>query len=109
MESKYIVRRPIKDREKKIIGYEIVYHGENMAYGSEEPGQNANDFAVADTVYSFLTQNAEKSLKGSLNFMTFNTTLLMKKAPRLFEKESLVIQIDDSVIIHPLAMHFVQQ
>ena len=31
MESKYIVRRPIKDREKKIIGYEIVYHGENMA------------------------------------------------------------------------------
>ena len=78
MESKYIVRRPIKDREKKIIGYEIVYHGENMAYGSEEPGQNANDFAVADTVYSFLTQNAEKSLKGSLNFMTFNTTLLMK-------------------------------
>jgi len=41
--------------------------------------------------------------------MTFTTTLLMKKAPRLFEKESLVIQIDDSVIIHPLAMHLVQQ
>lgn len=109
MESKYIVRRPIKDPEKKIIGYEILYHGENTAYGSDESGQNANDFAVADTVYNFLTQNVEKSLKGSLNFMTFTTTLLMKKAPRLFEKESLVIQIDDSVIIHPLAMHLVQQ
>ena len=108
MESKYIVRRPIKDPEKKIIGYEILYHGENTAYGADDAAQNANDFAVADTVYNFLTQNVEKSLKGSLNFMTFTTTLLMKKAPRLFEKESLVIQIDDSVIIHPLAMHFVQ-
>ena len=48
MESKYIVRRPIKDPEKKIIGYEILYHGENTAYGSDESGQNANDFAVAD-------------------------------------------------------------
>ncbi len=109
MESKYIVRRPIKNPEKKIIGHEILYHGENAAYGSDDGGQNSNDFAVADTVYNFLTQNVEKSLKGSLNFMTFTTTLLMKKAPRLFEKESLVIQIDDSVIIHPLAMHLVQQ
>lgn len=109
MESKYIVRRPIKDLDKKIVGYEILYHGENTAYGSEIEGKSPSEYAVADTVYNFLTQNVEKSLKGSLNFMTFTTTLLMKKAPRLFEKESLVIQIDDSVIIHPLAMHFVQQ
>jgi len=40
--------------------------------------------------------------------MTFTTTLLMKKVPRLFDPLDLVIQIDDSVIIHPLAMHFVQ-
>ena len=41
--------------------------------------------------------------------MTFTTMLLMKKTPRLFDKSELVIQIDDSVIIHPLSMHFVQQ
>ena len=41
--------------------------------------------------------------------MTFTTTLLMKKTPHLFDKGELVIQIDDSVIIHPLAMHMVQQ
>ena len=106
--EKYIVRRPIKDREKKIVGYEILYHGET-AYGPDDDGKAPSEYAVADTVYNFLTQNVEKSLKGSLNFMTFTTTLLLKKAPRLFEKECLVIQIDDSVIIHPLAMHFVQQ
>ncbi|MBE6909678.1 MAG: HDOD domain-containing protein [Ruminococcaceae bacterium] len=110
MANKYIVRRPIKDTISRVIGYEILYHGENTAYGGDsEPGQRSkvNEFAVAETIHSFLTQNTER-IKDSLNFMTFTTTLLMKKVPHLFAKEDLVIQIDDSVIIHPLAMHFVQ-
>ena len=102
--NKYIVRQPIKDMQGNIIGNEIVYHGESQTYGGEE-----NDFAAADTIYSFLTQNTDKVLSGSLNFMTFTTTLLMKKTPRLFNKGELVIQVDDSVIVHPLAMRFVEQ
>ena len=108
MSSKYIVRQPIKDTSGKVLGYEIVYHGENQAF-STEANSPANEFASADTVYSFLTQNSTTTLKGSLNFMTFTTTLLMKKTPRLFDKSELVIQINDSVIIHPLSMHFVNQ
>ena len=108
MSNKYIVRQPIKDGENKIIGYEIQYHGENQAFGGDKSAP-ANDFAAADTIYSFLTQNTDKVLRGSLNFMTFTVTLLMKKTPRLFDKDELVIQIDDSVLIHPLAMHMVQQ
>ncbi len=108
MKEKYIVRQPIKDAENHIVGYELVYYGENQAYGSNEEN-DVNEFAVADTVYNFLMQNVEKSLKDKVHFMTFTTTLLMKKTPRLFEKERLVIQIDDSVVIHPLALHFVQQ
>ncbi len=109
MANKYIVRRPIKDTVSLVIGYEILYYGENTLYGDDPAQRNArtNEFAVADTIYNFLTQNTER-VKGSLNFMTFTTTLLMKKVPHLFAKEDLVIQIDDSVIIHPLAMHFVQ-
>ena len=105
--NKYIVRRAIKDLDSYILGYEILYHGENQLYGSIDSGAKVNEFAAADTIYSFLTQNTEK-IAGSLNFMTFTTTLLMKKVPRLFHKDDLVIQIDDSVIVHPLAMHFVQ-
>jgi len=108
--SKYIVRLPIKDADSQVIGYEILYHGENQAYGGgDASGKRSNEFAVADTVYNFLTQNTEKVLKGSLNFMTFTTTLLMKRVPHLFEETDLVIQIDDSVIIHPLAMNFIRQ
>ena len=107
MSSKYIVRQQIKDVQGKVIGYEILYHGENQAFVSD--GAVNTEFAAADTIYTFLTQNTSKILKGSLTFMTFTTMLLMKKTPRLFDKSELVIQIDDSVIIHPLSMHFVQQ
>lgn len=105
MSSKYIVRQPIKSAHGAIIGHEILYHGENQAFSTESGP--ATEFAAANTVYNFLTQNSTKALKGGLNFMTFTTMLLMKKAPRLFDKSELVIQIDDSVIIHPLSMHFV--
>ena len=84
-----------------------MYFGENQAFTADNP--QAKEFASADTIYSFLTQNSTKTLKGSLNFMTFTTMLLMKKTPRLFDKSELVIQINDSVIIHPLSMHFVNQ
>lgn len=107
--SKYIVRQPIKDPDNHIIGYEIQYYGENNAFSSGESRDQMNDFAAADTIYNFLTMNTDKLLRGALNFMTFTTTLLMKKTPRLFDKNELVIQIDDSVIIHPLAMHMIQQ
>ena len=107
MPSKYIVRQQIKDTKGNVVGYEILYHGENEAFGTDN--SSSNDFAAADTIYNFLTENTAKVFKGSLNFMTFTTMLLMKKTPRLFDKSELVIQIDDSVIIHPLAMHFVQQ
>jgi len=105
MSSKYIVRQPIKDPGGKILGHEILYHGENQAFAMDNA--QASEFASADTIYSFLTQNSTTTLKGSLNFMTFTTMLLMKKTPRLFDKSELVIQINDSVIIHPLSMHFV--
>ena len=105
--SKYIVRQPVKDLKGGIIGYEIQYHGENQAYAIDET--NSNDFAAADTVYSFLTQNTDKVLKGSLNFMTFTTNLLMKQTPKLFAASDLVIQVGEDVIIHPLAMRFLER
>lgn len=107
--SKYIVRQPIKDRNCKVIGYEILYYGENQAFSDIGAGSNSHEFAAADTVYNFLLQNTNKGLKDSLNFMTFTPTLLMKKTPKLFNTSELVIQIDDNVIIHPLAMHLVLQ
>ncbi len=109
MSSKYIVRIPIKDVNKKTVGYEVQYHGENNAYGASDGQSSPSDFVAADTIYGFLTQNTDKHFKGSLNFMTFTSALLVKKTPMLFSPNDLVIQINDSVLIHPLAMHMVKQ
>ena len=108
MSGKYIVRQPIRDAEGNTIGQEILYHGANTAFSSDSSTSSA-DFAAANTIYNFLTDSSPKVLKGTLNFMTFTTMLLMKKTPRLFDKNELVIQIDDAVIIHPLSMHLVRQ
>ena len=108
MSGKYIVRQPIRDHQGNTIGYEILYHGANQAFSSDSSTSSA-EFAAANTIYNFLTDSSPKVLKGTLNFMTFTTMLLMKKTPRLFDKNDLVIQIDDAVIIHPLSMHLVRQ
>ncbi len=108
--SRYIVRQPIKSStDNGIIGHEILYHGANQAFNVGPRSGASSEFAAADTIYNFLTANTDKLLSGSLNFMTFTTTLLLRRAPYLFNKDDLIIQIDDSVIIHPLAMYVVRQ
>lgn len=102
--SRYIVRQAIKDADNRILGYEIKYSG-SEAYG----GESGNDVSAAETIYNFLMQNSEKALRDSRTFMTFTSSLLAKRTPHLFKSKDLVIQIDDSVIIHPFAMHLVQQ
>ena len=103
--TKYIVRQPIKDLKGSILGYEIRYTGENYGYNEE----NGQDFLAAETIYNFLTQAGDKTLKGGLNFMTFTTNLLMKNTPKLFAPEDLVIEVSESAIIHPLAMRFLER
>ena len=76
--SNYIVRQPIRNAQKQTIGYEILYCGENLTFDETGAGK---EFAAADTVYNFLTQNTGRALRGSLNFMTFTPTLMMKRTP----------------------------
>lgn len=103
--NRYIVRQAIKDADSHVLGYEIMYSSGNEAYGED----SSNEISAAQAIYDFLTQNSEKALKNSRTFMTFTSSLLAKRTPHLFKNTNLVIQIDDSVIIHPFAMHLVQQ
>ena len=60
MSGKYIVRQPIKDAAGTIIGNEILYYGANQAFSSDNSTSSA-EFAAANTIYSFLTQNTPKA------------------------------------------------
>ena len=69
--NKYVVRQPIKDREGNLFGYEILFQ--------EEKGSglyNQTDYAAADSISNFLSQNNEKVFNDKTTFMTFTPNLL---------------------------------
>lgn len=93
----YIVRQPILDESKKVVAYEILY----QQGGS---GDDAHDFNTANTIEAFLTQiNTDTFLDGKQAYLTFTPKLLLRNIPRIFAAEKLIIQIEDDVIVHPLA------
>lgn len=102
--NKYVVRQPIKDAQQNIFAYEILFHDE----GGSLYNQN-NDYAAADTIASFLMQNNEKVFKDHITFITFTPNLLFKHTPKMFKQSDLVIQIEDNIIVHPLAMSSIQR
>lgn len=100
---KFIVRQPIKDNLGSTFGYEILFHVEN------EHDELMKDYAAADSISSFLMQNSEKISSAEKVFMTFTPNLLFKNTPKMFQPDNLIIQIDDSVIIHPLAANIIKR
>lgn len=96
--DKYVTRQPIKAlKEDRIIGYEILFQKDyDSIYSS-------SDVAAADTIAGFLMQNTESIFRDKLTFVTFTPSLLFRNTPKIFDREKMVIQIEDHVMIHPLS------
>lgn len=97
-----IVRQPILDKNQEIFGYEILYNETTSA-----------KFSLADvaasTIENFLLQlNSDNFTSGKTVFLTFTPNLIMKKVPKIFAANKLVIQIDDTTVVNPLALKMVQ-
>lgn len=102
--SGYVVRQAVKDRGNQVVGNEVLFQpGEGILYNSSQ------DNRAAETISNFLLQNNEKIYDGKLVFITFTPTLLFRNIPRIFEKEKLVIQIEDDVMINPLSQKIVEK
>ncbi len=101
----YIVRQPIKDVEDNVVGYEILYDNGHEALAR----QGVSDYAAADAIYNFLNDNSDKLVRDTISFMTFTPTLLFKNTPKLFDQRHLVVQIEDDVVVHPMATRIVQR
>lgn len=94
----YIVRQAIADEKQNTIGYEILYT-ENQ-YNNDQSG----DATAANAIDHFLSSmDSNKFLDGKVAFLTFTRNLLVKKIPKLFTTQKLVIQIEDSLITNPLS------
>ena len=99
----YIVRQPIVTPDQKIAAYEILYQEEGTL-------SNQRDSGAANAIEDFLMQlNNGSFLEGKTAFITFTPNLLIKNIPRMFAEDKLVIQIEDNVVVHPLAQKIVQR
>ncbi len=97
-----IVRQPILNKEKKVVAYELLYPQDSSTL------YNQRDFRVANAIQSFFLELDQSNFLGNKDaYLTFTPNLLMKNIPRIFSEKKLVIQIDDSIIIHPLAQKII--
>ena len=99
-----VVRQAIKEKETgKITGYELIFQG------GKDSLYNNNEASAADTISDFLVANSTKIINDGLMFVTFTPSLLLRNTPKMFGADKVIIQIEDTVIIHPLAMPLIKK
>lgn len=102
--EKCVVRRAIKAaKTEKIAGYELFFQS-----GSDDLYQQA-DTAALDAISEFFMNNSNKIFKDKKIFITLTPSLLFRNTAHLFEKDKVIIQIEDNLIVHPLAMPLVKK
>ena len=100
----YIARQPIMNREDKVVAYEVLYHQDSSTL------YNQRDYRVANAIAQFFTQiDNSNFLEDKDAFLTFTPNLLMQNIPRIFVEDKLVIQIEDNVLVHPVAQMIIQR
>lgn len=94
-----VVRQAIKDlRTDSIVGYELLIQTDKDSLYNP-----STDSVAANAMISFLSENSEQIFKERKTFMSFTPTLLFRNTPKIFDKDKVVIQIDDSIVVHSLA------
>lgn len=94
-----VVRQAIKDlKTDSIIGYELrIQEDQDSLYNS------STDSVAANAMVAFLSENSNRIFKEKKTFMTFTPALLFRNTPKIFDKDKIVIQIEDNIVIHSLA------
>lgn len=91
-----VVRQPIMSERKELLGYELIYQEDSSSL------YNQGDTVAANTIESFLTQlDSDVFMNSKTAFVPFTPNLLLRRVPRMFNPQSLVVEIDDSTVIHP--------
>ncbi len=94
-----VVRQAIKEQATDaVIGYELVIQEDKDSLYNP-----SSDSVAANTMVSFLSENSDRIFRDKKTFMTFTPTLLFRNTPKIFDKDQVVIQIGDNIVIHSLA------
>lgn len=97
--EKCVVRQAIKDiRTDAVIGYELMIQEDRDSLYNP-----STDSIAANAMVSFLSENSSRIFKDKKTFMTFTPTLLFRNTPKIFDKDKVIIQIEDNIVVHSLA------
>ena len=102
--SANIVRQPIIGPDGEAFAYEILYEDRGVSL------YNQQDTIAANMIEDFLLEmDSSRLLNNKKAFMTFTPNLLEKDIPKMFNPDSLVIQIEDTILVHPVAQRLIEE
>lgn len=102
--DKCVVRKAIKAvKEDEIAGYELLFQEDNDSL------YNNSEVNAANTIATFLMDNTGKIFKDKQIFITFTPSLLFRNTAKMFDKDKIIIQIEENLIIHPLAAVMIEK
>jgi len=89
----FLARQPIFDRRKEVIAYELLYRSDlvNRAFITDEK------YATLKVIANSLLMGLQKLTEGKRAYLHFNQRLLLGKAPLLFPRDLLGVEIIDEV------------
>lgn len=89
MKYSYVARQPILDREKRTIGYELLFRdGPKNTFPEVEP-----ELATSRLLSDHFLSTHYNTLGNKLGFVNFPHQSLVNLVPTLFPKDSLVIEV----------------
>ena len=102
--DKCVVRKAIKNvKVDEIAGYELLFQEDDDSL------YNNSEVNAANTIATFLMDNNGKIFKDNQIFITFTPSLLFRNTAKMFDKDKIVIQIEENLIIHPLAAVMIEK
>ncbi len=102
--SANIIRQPILGPNSEAIAYELLYEDRGVSL------YNQQDTLAANMIEDFLVEmDSGRLLENKQAFITFTPNLLEKDIPKMFNPDGLVIQIEDNILVHPVAQSLVEQ
>lgn len=98
MQSVYVARQPIFDKDKNIFAYELLFRDSTDNYFPEIDGDVATKDLLTNTIFSI---GMDKLTGGRKAFINFTENLLTKKVPLLLPKATTVIEILEGIKPYP--------
>ena len=91
----YIARQPIFNKKKQIFGYELLFRSNATEESfSSSSGDKATSHVVME---SFNSYGVDSITGGKPAFINFTSRLLLENTATLFPKETLVVEILETV------------